>query len=72
MDCYSIEEPDYNDLDYKGNPILKPRKGKPFVDITADHMLSSPATADKIYRKALKKMKKELLESGYWEQLISL
>lgn len=66
IDCYSAEEPDYNDLDYKGNPILKPRKGKPFVDIAVDHMLSSPATADKIYRKALEKMRRELMESGYF------
>lgn len=66
MDCYSVEEPDYNDLDYKGNPILKPRKGKPFVDIAVDHMLSSPATVDKIYRKALEKIRKEVLESGYF------
>lgn len=66
MDCYYAEELDYNDFDYKGNPILKPRKGKPFVDIAVDHMLSSPATADKTYRKALKKVRKELLESEYW------
>ena len=56
MDCYSAEESDYNDFDYKGNSILKPRKGKPFVDIVVDHMLSSPATADQIYRKVLEKI----------------
>lgn len=64
MDCYSAEEPDYNDFDYKGNPMLKPRKGKPFVDIAVDYILSSSTTADKIYRKALEKMRKELMASG--------
>lgn len=64
MDCYSVEEPDYNDLDYKGNPIIKRCKGKPFVDLAVGHMLSSPATANKVYWKALDKMRKELLESG--------
>lgn len=68
MDCYSAEEPDNNDFDYKGNPILKPRKGKPFVDLAVDHVLSSPATVDKIYRKALEKMRKELFESGYFDK----
>lgn len=55
MDCYSAEEPDYNNFDCKGNPTLKPRKGKPFVNIAVDHMLSSPAIADKIYKKHWRK-----------------
>ena len=65
MECYSAEE-----HDYQGNPILKPRKGKPFIDIVVDHMLPSPATADKIYRKALETMRKELLESEYFGQIV--
>lgn len=35
-------------------------KGEPFIDIAIDHGLSSPDTADKIYRRALRKMKENL------------
>lgn len=35
-------------------------KGEPFIDIAIDHALSSPDTADKIYRRALRKMKENL------------
>ena len=56
----------------KVNLILKPRKGKPLVDIAVDHMLSSPATANKIYRKAFEKRRKDLLMSGIVETNIPL
>jgi hypothetical protein len=41
--------------------LTKPFKSEPaFIDIAIDHGLASPDTADKTYRKALGKMKKEL------------
>lgn len=39
-------------------------KGQPFIDIAIDHGLSSPDTADKTFRAALKKMKEELKAYG--------
>ncbi|MBR3917157.1 MAG: hypothetical protein IKJ59_00270, partial [Clostridia bacterium] len=56
---------DYENPDYKGNPTYKPRKPKTFEELAFDHRVSSPATADSNYRKALNKMKKKLLETGY-------
>ena len=35
---------------------------KAFIDIAYDHGLASPASADRIYRKALKKLRKAILE----------
>ncbi len=35
-----------------------------FINTVVDRMHSTPVTADKIYRKALEKMRKELMESG--------
>lgn len=64
-ECYSTEIPDYENPDYKGNPTYKPRKPKVFEELAFDHRVSSPATADSYYRKALGKMKKKLLETGY-------
>ena len=64
-DCYSTELPDYENLDYKGDPTYVQRKPKTFEELAFDHRVSSPATADKNYRKALNKMKKKLLETGY-------
>lgn len=60
LDCYSSHYFDENDLDEYGNPKKKKHKSQSFVDIAIDHGLSSPDTADKTYRKALEKMKKEL------------
>ncbi len=51
---------DENDLDEDGKPIRKPIPEEAFVDIAIDHGLASPDTADKTYRKALDKMKREL------------
>lgn len=64
MECYSTEYMDKNDLDENGRPIRKKRKPDPFIDIAIDHALSSPDTADKIYRRALRKMKKDLERQG--------
>ena len=37
---------------------------KAFIDIAYDHGLASPASADRIYRKALKKLRKAILEKN--------
>lgn len=60
MECYSTYYFDENDLDEYGEPTKKNYTGKSFVDIAIDHGLTSPDTADKTYRKAIEKMKKEL------------
>ena len=64
-ECYSTEITDYENPDYKGNPTNKQRKPKTFEELAFDHRVSSPATADSNYRKALNKMKKKLIETGY-------
>ena len=46
--------------DEDGKPIRKPIPKEGFVDIAIDHGWASPDTADKTYRKALGKIKKEL------------
>ena len=60
MECYSTHFYDKDDLDEDGRPIRKPIPEEAFIDIAIDHGLASPDTADKTYRKALGKMKKEL------------
>ena len=60
MECYATHYYDADDLDEDGNPTRKPLPKEAFVDIAIDHGLASPDTADKTYRKALSKMKKEL------------
>ena len=60
IECYATHFYDENDLDEDGKPIRKPIPKEAFVDIAIDHGLASPDTADKTYRKALGKMKKEL------------
>ena len=40
--------------------MQKPIPKEAFIDISIGHGLASPDTADKTYRKALGKMKKEL------------
>ena len=60
MECYATHFYDKDDLDEDGKPIRKPIPEEAFIDIAFDHGLASPDTADKTYRKALGKMKKEL------------
>jgi DNA-directed RNA polymerase specialized sigma subunit len=60
MECYATHFYDKDDLDEDGKPTRKPIPEEAFIDIAIDHGLASPDTADKIYRKALGKMKKEL------------
>ena len=60
MECYATHYYDKDDLDEDGKPTRKPIPEDTFIDIAIDHGLASPDTADKTYRKALGKMKKEL------------
>ena len=62
MECYATYYYDKDDLDEDGKPTRKPIPEEAFVDIAIDHGLASPDTADKTYRKALGKMKKELIK----------
>lgn len=64
MDCYTTHYYDDKDLDENGKPTRKPLPKEAFIDIAIDHGLASPDTADKTYRRALEKMKKELDEHG--------
>ena len=64
MECYATHFYDENDLDEYGKPLRKPLPKEAFVDIAIDHGLASPDTADKTYRKALGKMKKELTQKN--------
>ena len=60
MDCYATEYKDEFDLDENGRPKRKKKKPVPFIELAVDHGLASPDTADKIYRRALDKMRKAL------------
>ena len=60
MECYATHFYDKDDLDEDGKPTRKPIPEEAFFDIAIDHGLASPDTADKTYRKALDKMKREL------------
>ena len=64
MECYATHYYDNEDLDEDGKPTRKPFPKETFIDIAIDHGLASPDTADKTYRKALNKMKKELTKKG--------
>lgn len=64
MECYATHYYDNKDLDEDGKPTRKPFQKEAFIDIAIDHGLASPDTADKTYRKALNKMKKELTKKG--------
>ena len=60
MECYATHYYDNEDLDEDGKPTRKPFPKEAFIDIAIDHGLASPDTADKTYRRALNKMKKNL------------
>lgn len=63
MECYATHYYDKADLDEDGNPKRKTHPKEAFIDIALDHGLASPDTADKTYRRALIKIKKQL-ENG--------
>ena len=58
-ECYGIYE---LDKDENGNPVKQLRKGKAYIDLAAEHTLSSPDTAFRTVNGAYKKMQKELTE----------
>ncbi len=60
MECYATHYYDKDDLNDDGNPKKKAIPKEAFIDIALDHGLSSPDTADKTYRRALIKIKKQL------------
>ena len=60
MECYATHYYDKDEVDKDGKPTRKPIPEEAFIDIAIDHGLASPDTADKTYRKALDKMKREL------------
>ena len=61
-DCYATHSYDEDDLDEDGKPQCRPRRKMPFIELAVEHGLASPDTADKTYRRALKKMRKRLTE----------
>ena len=61
-DCYATHYCDQEDLDVDSKPKRNPRRKVPFIELAVEHGLSSPDTADKTYRRALKKMRKRLTE----------
>ena len=58
-ECYGICE---SSKDENGNSVKLLRKGKAYIDLAAEHMLSSPDTAFQIVNNAYEKMRKELTE----------
>lgn len=63
-ECWSTQYADKSELDEYGEPIKKPYEKQAFIDIAYDHMLSSPSTADRTYRKAIDKMRDYLKAKG--------
>ena len=62
-ECYGIYE---LSKDENGNSVKLLRKGKAYIDLAAEHMLSSPDTAFQIVNGAYEKMRKELTEKGIY------
>ena len=58
-ECFSDFQLVTDDTGRKTKQRIDP---KAFIDIAYDHGLASPSSADRIYRKALKKMQKAILE----------
>ena len=54
-DCYATHYYDQDDLDEDGKPKRKPRRKVPFIELVVEHGLASLDTADKAYRRMLKK-----------------
>lgn len=60
-ECYGIYE---LGRDENGNLVKLLRKGKTYIDLAAEHMLSSPETAFRTVNGAYEKMRRELTEKG--------
>lgn len=56
-ECYGIYEPG---KDEKGNSVKLLRKGKVYIDLAAEHTLSSPVTAFRTVNGAYERMRREL------------
>ena len=69
MECYATHFYYKDDLDEDGKQTRKPIPEEAFIDIAIDHGLASPDTAYKTYRKALRKMKKELKNHDFLANL---
>ena len=62
-ECYGIYE---LGIDESGKPVKLLRKSKAYIDLAAEHTLSSPDTAFRIVNGAYEKMRKELTEKGIY------
>ena len=62
-ECYGIYE---LSKDENGKPVKLLRKSKAYIDLAAEHTLSSPDTAFRIVNGAYEKMRKELTEKGIY------
>ena len=62
-ECYGIYE---LAKDENGNSVKLLRKGKAYIDLAAEHMLSSPDTVFQILNGAYEKMRNELTEKGIY------
>lgn len=60
-ECYGIYELGEDEND---KPVKLLRKSKAYIDLAAEHTLSSPDTAFRIVHGAYEKMRKELVEKG--------
>ena len=60
-ECYGIYE---LGSDGNGRPVKLLRKGKAYIDLAAEHTLSSPDTAFRTVNGAYEKMRRELAEKG--------
>ena len=62
-ECYGIYE---LGRDETGNPVKLLRKGKAYIDLAAEHTLSSPDTAFRTVNGAYEKRRRELTEKGIY------
>ena len=62
-ECYGIYE---LGRDENGNSVKLLRKGKAYIDLAAEHTLSSPDTAFRTVNGAYEKMRRELIEKGIY------
>ena len=61
MECYGIYK---LGKDETGKTVKLLRKSKVYIDLAAEHTLSSPDTAFRIVNGAYEKLRKELTEKG--------
>ena len=62
MDCLGT---DYLDTAEDGSTVQRKIKKQAYADIAIDHTLSSPSTAERIYRQAIGKMRKTMEKEGW-------